>query len=141
MRTLGREAGYAVLAWLLPFAASVCIFPLKKSHPPLFESLMGVLLAGSTVLLGCAYLRRTTGNPPAVGARIGVTWMVANWLLDGLMFSGGPMKMSLHQYAGDIAVAYVMIPVITIGLGLAKRSAVASNATTTPLPLSGRTSA
>jgi hypothetical protein len=43
---------FAVLAWLLPFAASVCIFPLKRSHSPLFESVMGVVLAASTVLLG-----------------------------------------------------------------------------------------
>ena len=53
MKSLCRELGFAVLAWLIPFAASVCIFPLKRSHPPLFESLMGVTLVASTVALGC----------------------------------------------------------------------------------------
>ena len=58
MKSLCREATYAALAWLIPFATSVCLFPLKRSHPPLFESLMGITLVGTTVLLGCLYLRR-----------------------------------------------------------------------------------
>jgi hypothetical protein len=119
MRRMAREVGFAVSAWLVPFAVSVCIFPLKKSNPPLFESLMGVVLAASTVALGCAYKRRVTGGFVAAGVRVGVVWMAANWLLDGLMFSGGPMKMSFSQYAGDIGVAYLAIPAITIGLGIA----------------------
>ena len=121
MRSAAREVGFAFSAWLVPFVVSVFIFPLKKSHPPLFESLMGVALAASTAGLGCAYLRRSNGHP-AQGAKIGLIWMAANWLLDGLMFSGGPMKMSLGQYVGDIAAAYLMIPVITIGLGQAANS-------------------
>jgi hypothetical protein len=45
--------------------------------------------------------------------------MTANWLLDGLMFSSGPMKMSLAHYAMDIGIAYLAIPIITLGLGFA----------------------
>jgi hypothetical protein len=120
MRRAMRELMFAVLAWLVPFATSVCLFPLKRSNPPLFDSLMGVALAGSTIVLGCTYLRRETGRLVIHGVRAGLVWMVANWLLDGLMFSGGPMKMTLMQYAGDIGVAYVMIPVITVGLGYAQ---------------------
>ena len=123
MRRVLREIGFAFLAWLLPFVLAVCLSPLKKSNAPLFESLMGVVLAASTVMLGCAYLHRAspTGNALFTGLRIGLTWMVANWLLDALMFSGGPMKMTLPQYAADIGSAYLMIPVVTTGLGLARR--------------------
>jgi hypothetical protein len=120
MRSAARELLFAVAAWLVPFVVSVCIFPLKKSQPPLFDSLMGVALTGSTVVLGCAYLRGATGGFIAQGAKAGLLWMAANWLLDGLMFSSGPMKMSLDQYFGDIGLAYLMIPVITIGLGQAR---------------------
>ncbi|MBI2823957.1 MAG: hypothetical protein HYX69_04610 [Planctomycetia bacterium] len=119
MRTVARELGLAVAAWLAPFAASIFLFPLKQSSPPLFDSLMGVLLAGSTVLLGCAYLRRTAGRFVVCGARIGLIWMAANWVLDAPMFSAGPMAMGLGQYVADIGLAYLMIPVITIGLGVA----------------------
>jgi hypothetical protein len=51
--------------------------------------------------------------------------MAANWALDSLMFSGGPMKMSLNQYVMDIGVTYLMIPAITIGLGTAATVGVA----------------
>jgi hypothetical protein len=47
--------------------------------------------------------------------------MIANWLLDGLMFSGGPMTMSLYQYLS--AGAYLMIPLITVGLAAAAAQA------------------
>ena len=117
-RTL-RELGYAVLASLVPFATSVLIFPLKKSHPPAFDSLMGVALSGTTVVLALLYLRRTPGNPPVTGLRLGITWVAVNWLLDALMFSAGPMKMPLARYLTDIGLAYLMLPVITAGLGAA----------------------
>src|ERR1700749_4615914 len=102
MKSAAREIGFALLAWLVPFAISVALFPLKGSQPPLFESLIAVVLAASTVMLGCLYLRRAHGRPLAQGIKIGLVWTIANWLLDGLMFSGGPMKMSFAEYAADI---------------------------------------
>lgn len=114
---------YAVLAWLIPFAASVCLFGLKSSHVLLFDTLMGVVLTTSTALLGVAYLRPKRDNYVTTGLRVGVVWMIANWLLDGVMFSSGPMKMSLPQYAMDIGLAYLAMPAITIGLGFAASNA------------------
>jgi len=81
---------------------------------------MGVALSGSTVVLALLYLRRPARNPAVTGLRIGVTWVVANWLLDALMFSSGPMKMPLGQYLLEIGTAYLMLPVITIGIGVAR---------------------
>jgi hypothetical protein len=123
MKAIRREVFFAILAWLVPFVASVCLFGLKSSYPPLFDTLMGVVLTASTALLGIIYLRRTHGDYVATGFRIGVMWTVANWLLDGVMFSSGPMKMSLSQYASDIGIAYLAIPALTIGLGLAAANA------------------
>jgi uncharacterized membrane protein YpjA len=123
MRRAAREISFAVLAWLVPFVVSVCLFPLKASHEPLFDTLMGVTLTFSTVALGVAYFRRISANYVAQGARIGITWAAANWFLDGLMFSSGPMKMSLNQYVMDIGIAYLAIPVMTVGLGAAARMA------------------
>jgi uncharacterized membrane protein YpjA len=124
MKRAAREVGFALLAWLMPFVVSVCIFPLKASHEPLFDSLMGVTLTCSTVVLAVTYFRSLTGNYVAQGLRIGIIWAVANWMLDGLMFSSGPMKMSLDQYVMDIGIAYLAIPVITMGLGMAASAAV-----------------
>jgi hypothetical protein len=103
----------------MPFAVSVCIYPLKQSNPGLFDTLMGETLVTSTVVLACLYLRRAAGRFPVQGIKIGVLWMLANWALDGVMFSAGPMKMSFDEYAIDIGIAYFLIPVMTIGLGAA----------------------
>jgi uncharacterized membrane protein YpjA len=123
MRLVAREVGFAVLAWLLPLIAAISMSSLRESDRPLFESLISVALATSTVLLGCIYLRQSSGRYLAHGVRIGVVWMAANWALDSLMFSGGPMKMSLDQYVTDIGVTYLTIPVITIGLAIAASAA------------------
>jgi hypothetical protein len=116
VRRVFREIGFAVAAWAVPFALSVCLFPIKKSSLPLFDSLMGVVLAASTVLLGVWYLKRVRERVVLRGLLAGIAWMIANWLLDSMMFSSGPMKMSLAQYASDIGAAYFMIPFITWGL-------------------------
>ena len=132
MKTALKELAFAIAAWLIPIAASVAIFPLKKAHAPLFDSLMGVVLTASTVTLGLLYLRRHGDRPVASGLRAGALWVAVNWLLDGLMFSSGPMKMTLAQYAGDIGTAYLMIPVVTAGLGAA-----ATTRTSSPAPPPG----
>jgi hypothetical protein len=41
-----------------------------------------------------------------------------NLLLDAPLFSQGPMRMTLPNYLADIGLTYLMIPVITLGLGL-----------------------
>jgi uncharacterized membrane protein YpjA len=138
MRSLARECGFAVLAWLLPFVAAVAMFPLRESRRMLFESLIAVALAASTVLLGCIYLRRSSGDYVAQGVRIGLVWMVANWALDGLMFSGGPMKMTLEEYVADIGVIYLMIPAITVGLAIAASAAAGRNTATASGAVEGK---
>ena len=126
MKRVLREIGFAFLAWAIPFAVAVCIFPIKRSNTPLFDSLMGVVLAASTALLGLWYLRRVHERVVIRGFTVGVLWMLANWALDALMFSGGPMKMTFPQYASDIGVAYFMVPVITTALGIAASRAAAT---------------
>ncbi|HTU24231.1 MAG TPA: hypothetical protein VMF30_02465 [Pirellulales bacterium] len=125
MRGIAREIGYAFLAWLLPFLAAVGMTSLKTSNTPLFDSLMGVAVTLSTVVLALAYFKRLTAGYVAAGVKIGTLWTLANWLLDGMMFSSGPMKMTFSQYASDIGAAYLAIPVVTIGLGLAAARAAA----------------
>jgi uncharacterized membrane protein YpjA len=118
-RNLIQEFGFATLAWLIPLAVSICLYPLQRIHSPLFDSLMGVTLVLNTAVLACLYLRRAGLRFVRAGVKIGILWMAANWALDGLMFSRGPMKMSLHQYAMQIGIGDFMIPVITIAMGTA----------------------
>ncbi|HWB09556.1 MAG TPA: hypothetical protein VG826_10040 [Pirellulales bacterium] len=120
MKPLVREAGFAFLAWFAPFAVSVCIFPLKEVHRPLFEEVMSLTLTANTALLGVIYLRSKSGDHLMRAVRIGATWTVANWLLDLIMFGWGPIQMPIRQYLWDIAGAYLVIPIITIALAAAQ---------------------
>ena len=117
MKTVIRDVGFAFLAWMIPFVASICLYPVKGSIPPLFDSLMGVLLVMNTAVLARLYLRAVAGRFLAAGMKIGILWTLANWAFDGLMFSNGPMKMSFAHYAMGIGLGYLMIPVITVALG------------------------
>ncbi len=49
---------------------------------------------------------------------LGCLWLAISVAIDApLMLFGGPMRMTVGQYLADIGAAYVIIPVITIGLG------------------------
>ncbi len=104
--------------WLIPFAVAFVIFPLRESSRPLFESIMPVAIAVATVMFGVLYFRRVTRQHLREGILIGLIWLVMCLLIDmPLMLLGGPMQMTLSEYISDIGVTYLMIPVITIGMG------------------------
>ena len=122
MKRFTREAGFAVLAWLVPFLMSVCIYPWRQAQRPLFEIVMSLTLTANTALLGLLYLRRPRRSRVVQAIWAGAIWMAANWALDLLMFTSGPMQMPPGQYVSEIAGAYLVIPVITVALGWAGRA-------------------
>jgi hypothetical protein len=114
MQRATKVVGFGFLAWLIPFAISVTLFPLKASAPGLFESCMAVVLAATTIGLLNAYAcSRRISVPEAT--MLGIAWLAANWICDLPIFLFGPMQRTLASYAMDIGVTYAMIPVITIG--------------------------
>src|SRR5262245_27148339 len=116
-----RMIGFGCLVWLVPFVISVIIFPLKTSAPPLFECAMAVVLAATTIGLFNLYAgapRKGQGTHTISvrdAAIVGIVWLAINWAFDLPMFMTGPMKESLASYTMDIGLAYLMIPVITVG--------------------------
>ena len=60
---------------------------------------------------------------------MGLVWMALSLLIDApLMLLGGPMKMSIGDYIADIGLTYLIMPIVTMGLGLAKASRTAPGA-------------
>lgn len=119
MRSIAKEAGFAVAAGFIPLVISICVYGLKQSSEPLFNATMDIVLTSTIVALAIWYLRLSPTRPIKQGTKIGLLWMIACWLLDSLMFSHGPMQMSFNQYVTEIGVGYIVIPIITIGLGIA----------------------
>ncbi len=53
------------------------------------------------------------------GVILGLVWLAINVLIDlPLMLAGGPMQMTLGQYLADIGLTYLIIPAVTMGIGL-----------------------
>jgi hypothetical protein len=118
MTSIKRALLFGLLVWLIPFAVAFVIFPIHESSRPLFESIMPVTISLATVLFGVIYLRQVTQQPLREGIAIGLIWLMMSLLIDmPLMLLGGPMQMTLPEYIADIGVTYLMIPVITIGMG------------------------
>jgi hypothetical protein len=108
---------FGFLLWLIPFAVSVLIFPLRTSQRSLFESIMPVVIAIWTVFFSIFYLSRKKSDFLKEGIFIGIAWLLISIVLDLTIFIAGPLKMPLWDYATDIAVTYLMIPAITSGFG------------------------
>ena len=108
---------FGFFLWLIPFAVSVLIFPLRTSQRPLFESIMPVVIAIWTVFFSILYLTRTGGGFLKEGISIGLAWLLLSIILDLMIFMGGPLKMPFLDYVTDIAVTYLIIPTITSGFG------------------------
>ncbi len=118
MTSIKRALLFGLLVWLIPFAVAFVIYPIHESSRSLFESIMPVTISLATVLFGVTYLRQVTRQPLREGILIGLIWLMMSLLIDmPLMLLGGPMQMTLPEYIADIGVTYLMIPVITIGMG------------------------
>jgi hypothetical protein len=120
MTSVRKALLYGVLIWLIAFAVAAVIFPIRESNRPLFESIMPVVLAGAVVGFGVRYFRAVTTAFVPEGLRLGLVWLVISVAIDApLMLIGGPMKMTIGQYLADIGLTYLLMPVITLGLGMA----------------------
>ena len=113
--------GFGFLVWLIPFAVAFAIFPIHGSDRILFESIMPVVGVFSVVVFAVLYGRQVKGIVLEEWVRLGVLWLAISIAIDLLMFSWGPMKMTLIDYFKDIGFTYLAIPVITTGFGYLKK--------------------
>jgi hypothetical protein len=109
---------YGFLVWLIPFAISFVVFPLKTSMRPLFESIMPLVLSIVVITLAYYYLKNLDSDFVKEGLIIGISWYIINIVIDLFMFMPtSPMQMSFPDYMMDIGLTYVMIPIMTLGMG------------------------
>jgi hypothetical protein len=109
-----RAAVFGFVSWLIPFALSFLLFPLKTANAPLYSSLLNLIGLATTAWMLYAYFRgRIISWREAT--LIGVLWAAANLLLDSPFFSFGPMRMTASQYWSEIGLGYFAIPVFAFG--------------------------
>lgn len=118
MKSIKKVLLCGFLDWLLPFALSFFIFPLKESNYSLFESIMTVIIVLSAVLFSVLYFKIVDKNYIKEGLLLGIVWLVINLIIDLVLFlSPSPMRMSFSLYMSQIGIKYFTIPVITLGMG------------------------
>ena len=106
------------LTWLLPFAVSFLVFPLRASQRPFFETIMAVVVAVTAVFFTVLYLRQVKAGFLKEGALVGVAWFVINIVIDlPLFLLESPMQMSFTDYMMDVGLTYLIYPVVGIGVG------------------------
>ena len=108
-----RAVPIGLLSWLIPFAISFLVFPLKSSNPPLFGNVMTlVVLATAGVLLRSYFRGRSVLAREAM--LVGTLWLVTNLVFDYPMFAYGSMKMAAAQYYSEIGVSYLIFPAFAL---------------------------
>ena len=112
---------YGFSVWLIPFTVAFAIFPIHGSDRIFFESIMPVVGVFSVVIFAVLYSRQVKGIVLEEWVKLGILWLLISVVVDLLMFSWGPMKMSLIDYFKDIGFNYLAIPIITAGFGYLKR--------------------
>jgi hypothetical protein len=115
-----QATGLGLLSWLLPFAISLALYPVKLANAPLFGSAMTLVLIALAAILARRYFR--DGAPGTREAAVlGLLWLTMNLILDYPMFAFGPMKMTAGHYYSEIGSAYLLYPTFLVGMTMVKR--------------------
>jgi hypothetical protein len=122
MRSFRRAVMYGLVVWVVPFFVALLIRQVRDSNRPLFESIMPVVVAAVTAVMGWWYFRRVHRHYARVAVQIGLLWMVMSILFDLPLLLSPPMNWTLGYYFADIGLTYLIIPIVTIAMGLAMHS-------------------
>ena len=117
MKHMGKKILFGVLLWLCIFVGSFFIFPFKKSDPVFFETLIQIISTFFAVSLTVLFFKKQQGNYLREGISVGLIWMIINLAIDIPLFSFGPMARPFIDYMKDIGLTYIIIPILTVGVG------------------------
>ena len=109
-----RVALLGLLSWVIPLAISFVVFPLKQQNPPLFDTIMALIVLMTAGVLFRFYFRDRAVSRGEAGL-VGLLWVVLNLVLDYPMFAYGPMKMTAAKYYSEIGLDYLIYPVFAFG--------------------------
>jgi hypothetical protein len=108
---------YGFLVWLIPSLVSVTS-TFFSGAMNIFEIISGVAIAVTVIVLSYLYLNSLNANFIKEGVLIGVIWLIISIIIDVILIAAGISQLSLTSYAMYVAPLYIIIPAITIGLGL-----------------------
>lgn len=119
-----RKVLYGFLAWLIPFVTSFLFYTREGGLTVdifLFKSIMIVVGSISAAFLLISYFKIINADYFKEGVIVGLVWFGINILLDLLVLI--PMSsMSIADYFTQIGLRYIVIPVMSITVGIALKN-------------------
>ncbi len=108
---------YGIIIWAFVLIISLVISPLHSSERPLFESIMPVALVLAVTVASIKYFQNSKKKTLMTGLCLGLIWLGISLGLDLLLFSWGPMRMTVADYLKDIGATYSLITILTTAFG------------------------
>lgn len=120
MKSIPRILILGVACWAIPFAAGIMLFPLQSHHPSLFDTCMALAVCLAGCGMGLLLMKKLSEPSRRDALLIGLVWAAICLAIDVPIFTFA-MGMSLHHYAADVGLTYLMLPAILWSLGTARR--------------------
>jgi len=117
MNKNAKIINYGLLVWLIPSLITVILGSFSAAMN-IFEIVSAAAIAVTVIVFSYFYFRGITKNFIKEGVLIGITWLIINIVLDIIMVLLGISELRLNSYMLYVAPLYIIIPAITIGLGL-----------------------
>lgn len=109
---------YGVGVWALPFIIGMTLFPIQGKYPDIFDSAMKLFLLLATVFFTGRYLSTAADTSFNNLVLVGFAWVAVCLAIDLPLFLMA-FGFSLEQYAMDIPLGYLLIPLATGGMAKA----------------------
>lgn len=112
---------YGFLTWFIPFLSSIPFVDPQGNFiidQIFFKSIMIVIGSFVGVLFAVLAFQRVSSKYLYFGIKIGMTWIILNWMFDLILVLSGFFQMSIWVWFSQIGLRYVVLPIFTIGLGV-----------------------
>ena len=117
MNKNAKIINYGLLVWLIPSLITVILGSFMAAMN-IFEIVSAAAIAVIVIIFSYLYFKGITENFIKEGILIGISWLIISIVLDIILIFLGISQLTLIDYAMYVAPLYIIIPAITIGLGL-----------------------
>ena len=117
MNKNAKIINYGLLVWLIPSLITVILGSFLAAMN-IFEIVSALVIAVTVIVFSYLFFKGITENFIKEGILIGISWLIISIVLDIILIVLGISQLSLTSYAMYVAPLYIIIPAITVGLGL-----------------------
>lgn len=111
-----KKIGYGLVLWVIPYAASIPLLPLRESSPLVFKSVIGLIAALVASVLMVLYFKTIERNFLKESVVTAIIWIAISLILD--MVAIMPFaKLSLLEYFMQIGIENIAAAIIIVAVG------------------------